>query len=127
MVFEWIEIFEWVWNGNGFFLFCEMLFSEIRVDFVLYILIFFLEMLKFKNLFYCFGMRYESDFVFLFEVFEMIKLKYDSRKFQCMFLEVKCDIKLLVEILNELVIEQLSFEMEIRIFFFIYVEEDIYV
>lgn len=105
MVFEFIKIFKWVWNGNGFFLFCEMLFSEISVDFVLYIFVFFLEMLKFKNLFYCFGMRYESDFVFLFEVFEMIKLKYDSRNFWCMFLEVKWDIKLLVEILNELVIE----------------------
>lgn len=127
MVFEWTDISEWVWNGNGFSSPCEMLPSETRVDLAPYILSLPSEMSKFKNLFHRFGMRYESDPVLLLEVLEMIKLRHDSRKFQCMSSEVKRDIKLSVEILNELATEQLSPEVETRILFPIHVEEDTYV
>ena len=126
MVFESTKISKWVWNGNGFSSPCEMLPSETSVDLAPYILALPSEMSKFKNLFHRFGMRYESDPVLLLEVLEMIKLKHDSRNSRCTSSEVKRDIKLSVEILNELATEQLSSEVETRILFPIHVEQDSY-
>ena len=127
MVFDSTKISEWVWNGNGFSSPCEMLPSEARVDLAPYILPLPSEMSKFKNLFHRFGMRYQSDPVLLLEVLEMIKMKHENRKFQRMPSEAKRDIKLSVEILNELATEQLHPELETRVLFPIHVEEDTYV
>ena len=127
MVFDLTKISEWVWNGNGFSSPCKVLPSETRVDLAPYILPLPLEMTKFKDLFHHFGMRYQSDPVLLLEVLDTIKMKHDNRNFQCRSSEVKRDLKLSVEILNELATEQLRPELETRILFPIHVEDDSYV
>ena len=127
MVLDLAMIFEWVWNGNGFSSPCKVLPSETRVDLTPYILPLPSEMTKFKDLFHRFGMRYQSDPDLLLEVLDMIKMKHANRNFQCSSSEVKRDLKLSVEILNELATEQLRPELETRILFPIHVEDDTYV
>ena len=127
MVLDLTKISEWVWNGNGFSSPCKVLPSETSVDLAPYILPLPSEMTKFKDLFHRFGMRYQSDPVLLLEVLNMIKMKHDNGNVQYRSSEVKRDLKLSVEILNELATEQLHPELETRILFPIHVEDDTHV
>lgn len=56
-VLQGIEIFSWIWNGDGFFFFKVVLLEKFFIDLLFYICVFFLEMVQFFEFFFMFGMQ----------------------------------------------------------------------
>lgn len=79
-VFKGIENLRWIWNGDGFLFLLVMFVVKFVFDFVLYVLCFLLEMIKYKELFLKFGIQIECDVFMLFDVFSLMKEKYDNGK-----------------------------------------------
>ena len=95
------ENLRWIWNGDGFSSPNAVLAQKPSVDLSPYISCLPAEVTPFSNFFSKFGMREHCDAHILLQVLRMIKQKYDSR---CSFaaLEVKRDLQLSVDILNEI-------------------------
>ena len=125
--FERANVVDWVWNGDGFSSPCKVLPSEPNVDLTPYILPLPLEMMNYFSLFQRFGMRAQSDPALLLQVLGMIKGKYGDRNSRFSSSEVKRDLKLSVEILNEVANEQLSPELQEMILVPTHVEGNLYI
>ena len=113
--FDCLEEFDWVWNGNGFSSPSHVLFSKPHIDLTPYIRSLPPDMAKYAKLFYRFGMRERSNPAVLVEVLHMIKENYDDGIDLSSALEVKRDLQLSVNILNELASEQLPEELKAQI------------
>lgn len=55
-VLQRIEIFSWIWNGDGFFFFKGVVVEKFFIDLLFYICVFFLEMVQYFEFFFMFGM-----------------------------------------------------------------------
>ena len=113
--FDCLEEFDWVWNGEGFSSPSHVLFSKPHIDLKPYIRSLPPDMAKYADLFYRFGMRESSNPTVLVQVLHMIKEKYDEGIVLSSALEVKHDLSLSVNILNELASEQLPEELQRQI------------
>ena len=113
--FGWFEKFDWVWNGDGFCSPGHVLFSKPQIHLTPYIHSLPPDMAKYAKLFYRFGMRERSNPGVLVLVLHMIKEKYDSGIVVSSALEIKHDLQLSVNILNELASEQLPEELQTQI------------
>ena len=121
---------EWIWNGDGFSSPRKVLPSEPTIDLSPYILPLPSEMMTFSTMFHRCGMRTESDPVLLLQVLGMINEKYDQAengKSRFSSSEVKRDLTLSVEILNELANGEISSELQAMILFPIYLEDKSYI
>ena len=110
--FDCFEEFDWVWNGEGFSLPSHVLLRKPHFDLTPYIRSLPPDMVKHAELFYRFGMRERSNPAVLVEVLHMIKEKYDDGVVLSSALEVKHDLQLSVNILNELASEKLTEELQ---------------
>ena len=110
--FDCFEEFDWVWNGEGFSLPSHVLLRKPHIDLTPYIRSLPPDMAKHAELFYRFGMRERSNPAVLVEVLHMIKEKYDDGVVLSSALEVKHDLQLSVNILNELASEKLTEELQ---------------
>ena len=122
--FDCFEEFDWVWNGDGFSLPCHVLFSKPHIDLTPYIHFLPNDMAKYDELFYRFGMRESSNPPVLVQVLHMIKEKYDDGIVLSNTLEVKHDLQLSVNILNELASGQLSEELQAQVVLPIHTEDN---
>ena len=113
--FDCLEKFDWVWNGDGFSSPNNVLSKKPHIDLAPYIRSLPSDMIKYCDLFYRFGMRERSDPAVLVQVLTVIKEKYDDESVLFSALEVKHDLQLSVNILNELANEQLSDELQAQI------------
>ena len=113
--FDWFEKSDWVWNGDGFSSPGHVLFSKPHIDLAPYIRCLPPDMAKDAKLFYHFGMREHSNPAVLVQVLHMIKEKYDDGTVLCSALEVRHDLHLSVNILNELASEELPEELQAQI------------
>ena len=113
--FDCFKEFDWVWNGDGFSLPSHVLFSKPHIDLTPYIHFLPNDMAKYAELFYRFGMRESSNSADLVQALHMIKEKYDNGIALSSDLEVKHDLQLSVNILNELASGQLSEELQAHI------------
>ena len=123
--FDSVEISDWVWNGDGFSAPNHLLCSKPPIDLTPYILTLPSEVVKYSHLFYPFGVREQSDASVLVQVLSMIKKKYDDVQFS--HSEVKRDLQLSVNILNEVAREDLSPELQAKILLPVHVEGRLYV
>ena len=123
--FTLVEVNQWIWNGDGFSPPNQVLSSKPSIDLVPYVRSLPSEMMKHSDLFYRFGMREQSDPAVLVQVLVMIKEKHDSKIVQFSSSEVKQDLQLTVNILNEVASKQLSAELQAKIVLPIYVDDNI--
>ena len=101
-LFDEAGVSKWAWNGYGFSSPCKMLSDETTIDLTPYIVRLPSEMVKFRHLFSSFGMKTECNQDLLLQVLSMIKNKYDNLISKLQRSEVRHDVKLCVDILNEL-------------------------
>ena len=113
--FHCLEKFDWVWNGDGFSSPSHVLVSKPHIDLTPYIRSLPPDMAKYAKLFYRFGMRECSNPAVLVQVLHLIKEKYDDGMVLSSTLEIKHDLQLSVDILNELASEQLPEELQAQI------------
>ena len=125
--FALVEVNQWVWNGDGFSSPNQVLSSKPSIDLVPFMRSLPSEMMKHSELFYHFGMREQSDPAVLMQVLAMIKEKHDNRIVKFSFLEVKHDLQLTVNILNEVASKQLSAELLAKILLPIHVSDNSHV
>ena len=107
--------FNWMWNGDGFSSPSHMLAIDPGINLAPFIRILPPEMMKHSQMFSHFGMRTKSDPSLLLQVLDLIKDKYDDCNSPFAASEVKHDLQLSVDILNELASEELSREVQKRI------------
>ena len=111
---------KWAWDGYGFSSPCKMLSDETTIDLTPYIVRLPSEMFKFRHLFSSFGMKTECHPDLLLQVLSMVKSKYDNIRSKLQPSEVRRDVKLCVDILNELASqnegEELSPEFQKKVF-----------
>ena len=107
--------FNWVWNGDGFSSPSHVLAIEPTINLAPFILILPPEMMKYSQMFAHFGMRTKSDPSLLSQVLDLMKDKYDDCNSPFAASEVKHDLQLSVDILNELASEELSPEVQRKI------------
>ena len=129
-LFDEAGVSKWAWNGYGFSPPCKMLSDEATIDLTPYIVPLPSDMLKFRRLFSFFGMKTKCSPDLLLQVLSMIKNKYDSLISKLQPLEVRRDLKLCVDILNNLAIqcevEELSPELQNKVFFPVHTGDDRY-
>ena len=113
--FKAAEVSEWVWNGDGFSSPDHMLSSKPSIDLTPYMRTLPSEMKNHSWLFFSFGMRNESDPSVLLQVLSMMKEKYDFASFGQSPSEVKHDLQLSVDIVNEVASADLSQELKAKI------------
>ena len=126
-LFGWFEEFEWIWNGDGFSTPKNVLSRKPHIDLTPYIRSLPSDMMEYSDLFYRFGMRERSDPAVLVQVLTLMKEKYDDESTLFSALEVKHDLQLSVNILNELANEQLPEELQAQIVFPTHIEDNSYV
>ena len=120
--------FGWVWNGDGFSLPSHVLSSKPVIDLTPFIRVLPSEMIKHSRLFTLFGMRTNSDPSLLLQVLGLIKEKYDGHHSPVINAsEVRHDLQLSVDILNELASEDLSSELQREILLPVRVDGNLYV
>ncbi|KAJ7380181.1 hypothetical protein OS493_010892 [Desmophyllum pertusum] len=122
------QVFAWVWNGDGFSSPNHVLSSKPPIDLTPYIHFLPSDTTKHSDLFYRFGVRERSDPAVLVQVLNMVKEKYEDKS--VIFwnpLEVKHDLQLSVNILNDLASEQLSEELQAEIVLPTHIEDNSYV
>ena len=120
--------FGWVWNGDGFSSPSHLLFSKPAIDLTPFIRVLPSEMMKHSQLFTLFGMRTSSDPSLLVQVLGLIKEKYDGQNTPVINAsEVRHDLQLSVDILNELASEDLSSELQREILLPVRVDGNLYV
>ena len=125
--FEWAEISDWVWNGDGFSSPDHVLSCKPSIDLTPYIRPLPSEMKNHCRLFFSFGMKNESDLSVLLQVLSMMKEKYDFATFKQGSLEVKHDLQLSVDILNEVASASLSQELKRKVLLPTHVKGNTYV
>ena len=125
--FEWAEIVDWVWNGDGFSSPNHVLSSKPPIDLAPYILHLPSESMEHSLMFNRFGVRAESDPALFLEVLHMIKEKYDGQDSQFEACEVRHDLQLSVNILNEVARDELSADIRGKILLPTQVEDNLYV
>ena len=112
---------KWAWYGYGFSSPCKMLSDETTIDLTPYIVRLPSEMFKFRHLFSSFGMKTECNPDLLLQVLSMVKNKYDNIRSKLQPSEVRRDVKLCVDILNDLASqnegEELSPGLQKKVFF----------
>ena len=119
--------FGWVWNGDGFSSPSHMLFSKPAIDLTPFIRLLPSEMMKHSQLFTLFGMRTNSDPSLLVQVLGLIKEKYDGQNSPVINTsEVRHDLHLSVDILNELASDELSPELQREILLPVRVDGNLY-
>ena len=116
----------WIWNGDSFSSPDVVLAQRPSIDLSPYICFLPSEVVHFSDFFSEFGVRKQCDPLFLLQVLHMIQQKYDVG---CGFspLEVKKDLQLSVDILNEVkpsVGEQLPAELQEKVLIPTYVKGD---
>ena len=120
--------FGWVWNGDGFSSPSHVLFSKPAIDLTPFIRLLPSEMMKHSQLFTRFGMRTNSNPSLLVQVLGLIKDKYDGHNSTVInSSEVRHDLQLSVDILNELAGEKLSLELQKEILLPVRVDDNLYV
>ena len=120
--------FDWVWNGDGFSSPSHVLFSKPAIDLTPFVRLLPSEMMKHSQLFTLFGMRTNSDPSLLLQVLGLIKDKYDGQNSPVINAsEVRHDLQLSVDILNELASEELSPELQREILLPVRVDGNLYV
>ena len=119
--------FEWVWNGDGFSFPSHVIAIKPLIDLKPYVRVLPSEVLKHSKLFTRFGMRTESDPSLLLQVLGLIKVKYSGRSSRFSPCEVRHDLHLAVDILNELACDQLSPELQEKILLPVRVHDNSYV
>ena len=120
--------FGWVWNGDGFSSPSHVLFSKTAIDLTPFISLLPLEMMKHSRLFTLFGMRTNSDPSLLVKVLGLIKEKYEGQNSPVINAsEVRHDLQLSVDILNELASDELSPELQKEILLPVRVDGNLYV
>ena len=125
--FQSVEIFDWIWNGDGFSSPNHVLSCKPPIDLTPYIRPLPSEMRSHSHLFYRFGMRNQSDPAVLLQVLSMIKEKHDDVELEHSPPEVKRDLQLSVDILNELANEELPEVLKAKILLPTHVKEKSYV
>lgn len=121
-----IQNLRWIWNGDGFSSPKAVLAQKPSVDLSPYISHLPVEVTSFSNFFSRYGMQEHCDAPFLLHVLHLMKQKYDDG---CSFdaLEVKRDLQLSVDILNEIKPssgEKLSAELQEKVLIPTRVNED---
>ena len=96
---ERIDIPSWIWNGDGFSSPEVVLSEKPSIDLSPYICTLPPEMIEYSKLFFKFGMQEKCDNSLLLDVLAMIKEKYDRTQIEDA--DVKKDLKLSIDILNE--------------------------
>ena len=124
--FEAINVFPWVWNGDGFSLPSHLLATRPSIDLAPYIRCLPVDFRQHCRLFEYFGMQRECDPSVLVKVLRMIKVKHDSGSVMSPS-EVKHDLQLSVNILNELASGELSEALQGDILIPTYQEDNSYV
>ena len=120
--------FDWVWNGDGFSSPSHVLSSKPAIDLTPFVRLLPSEMMKHSQLFTLFGMRTNSDPSLLLQVLGLIKDKYDGQNSPVLNAsEVRHDLQLSVDILNELASEELSPELQREILLPVRVDGNLYV
>ena len=120
--------FDSVWNGDGFSSPSHVLFSKPAIDLTPFVRLLPSEMMKHSQLFTLFGMRTNSDPSLLLQVLGLIKDKYDGQNSPVINAsEVRHDLQLSVDILNELASEELSPELQREILLPVRVDGNLYV
>ena len=119
-LFDEAGVSKWAWDGYGFSSPCKMLSDETTIDLTPYIVRLPSEMFKFRHLFSSFGMKTECNPDLLLHVLSMVKNKYDNIRFKLQPSEVRRDVKLCVDILNDLASQnegkELSPELQKKVF-----------
>ena len=97
-----IELSSWIWNGDGFSSSKAILTHKPPIDLLPYIFSLPSEVKQFSRLFTTFGMQERCEPLSLLQVLHQIKEKYldDDRRFS--HSEVKKDLQISVDILNEI-------------------------
>ncbi|KAJ7380164.1 hypothetical protein OS493_010875 [Desmophyllum pertusum] len=121
------QVFAWVWNGDGFSSPNHVLSSKPPIDLTPYIHSLPSDTTKHSDLFYRFGMRQLSDPAVFVQVLNMVKEKYEDTSVIFSPEEVKHDLQLSVNILNDLAREQLSEELKAEIVLPTHIEDNSYV
>ena len=124
--FDATNVFPWVWNGDGFSLPSHLLATRPSIDLAPYICCLPLDFGQHCRLFGYFGMQKECDPSVLLKVLRMIKAKHDSGSVMSPS-EVKHDLQLSVNILNELASGELSEALQGDILIPTYQEDNSYV
>ena len=120
--------FGWVWNGDGFSSPNNVLSSKPAIDLTPFIRVLPSEMMKHSQLFTLFGMKTNSDPSLLLQVLGLIKDKYDGQNFPLINAsEVRHDLQLSVDILNELASENFASELQSEILLPVRVDGNSYV
>ena len=120
--------FGWVWNGDGFSSPSHVLFSKPAIDLTPFIRLLPSEIMKHSQLFTRFGMRTNSNPSLLLQVLGLIKDKYDGPNSTVINAsEVRHDLQLSVDILNELASDELSPELQREILLPVRVDGNLYV
>ena len=120
--------FDWVWNGDGFSSPSHVLSSKPAIDLTPFVRLLPSEMMKHSQLFTLFGMRTNSDPSLLLQVLGLIKEKYDGKNSPVLNAsEVRHDLQLSVDILNELASEELSPELQREMLLPVRVDGNLYV
>ena len=123
-----LESLAWVWNGDGFFPPNLMLSKKPPIDLSPYVRSLPSEVEHFSAFFASFGLQEQCDDAFLLQVLHLIKQKYDNGT-QFSTSEVKKDLQLSVDILNEVkpnVGDQLSPTLQEKVLIPTHVEGDTY-
>ena len=124
-----VENLNWIWNGDGFSSSDVVLGEKPSIDLSPYISSLPSEVVQFSDFFSRFGVRKNCDALCLLQVLHVIQQKYNLG---CGFtpLEVKKDLQLSVDILNEVkpnVGEQLPAELQEKVLIPTHVKGDSYV
>ena len=120
--------FGWVWNGDGFSSPNNVLSSKPAIDLTPFIRVLPSEMIKHSQLFTLFGMRTNSDPSLLLQVLGLIKEKYDGKNSPVInATEVRHDLQLSVDILNELASGDFPLELQREILLPVRVDGNLYV
>ena len=120
------EVRSWIWNGDGFSSPEVVLLEKPSIDLSPYICTLPQEMIQFSEWLLTFGMQKRCDDSLMLDVLAMVKKKYDRTK--CEDADVKKDLKLSIDILNEVKpnVGKLP-ELQNKILVPTYVEGDAYV
>ena len=123
-----LESLAWIWNGDGFSSPNLMLSKRPPIDLSPYVRSLPSEVEHFSVFFSSFGLLEQCDDAFLLQVLHLIKQKYDNGT-QFSTSEVKKDLQLSVDILNEVkpnIGEQLPSTLQEKVLIPTHVERDTY-
>ena len=100
--FEEMNIVRWIWNGDGFSAPLEILAEKPLFDLSPYILSLPPEMKQYQTLFAMHGLAVECEANVLFRVLRLMKEKYEQNNPPIEVNDVKRDLQLSINILNDL-------------------------